>query len=329
MHSWTDPLKKALLIAVAALAVLAPSAGAATVVNGDFETGNLDGWQVYNSTSQGNWYVFSAAKVNERNDELEGFGGGRPLFPPTGNFAAYTEEEYPDTAILYQDVTLEPYFTHQLSMTLGYTSAAPIAAPNTLAVEPGPGSAQNQQLRVDVVKPTAPLESLNPEDILATPFANKTGDPQSLPPQTVTSDLSPFAGQTIRIRIANAVHEEEFNAMVDNVSLLSAPIPNEVKRGKLNLNKRNGSGRLALTVPGPGILIGVGKGGKNKKVKRAKLVPTGPGTVKLALKPTAKGLKILSAKGRLKTRIDVFFTPIGGTAGVQTYKATLKRNLKK
>lgn len=323
-------VRSILAVAVALAALTIPAtAGAATVVNGDFEAGNLNGWQVYNSTPAGNWYAYSAAQVNERNDEIEGFGGGRPFFPPAGNFAAYTEEEYPDTAILYQDVALDPYFTHQLSMTLGYTSRAPIVAANTLHVDPGPSAAENQQLRVDVVKPTAPIESLNPEDILATPFANKTGDPQVLAPATISADLSNFAGQTVRIRIANAVHEEEFNAMVDNVSLLSAPIPNEVKRGKLTLNKKSGTGKLAVTVPGPGILIAVGKGGKAKKVKRAKLTPTGPATVKLALNPTAKGLKILNAKGRLKTRVDVFFTPTGGTASVQTYKVTLKKTLKK
>ena len=317
------------LALVVACALVAPtSASAATVVNGDFEAGNLNGWQVYNSTSAGNWFAYSAAKVNELNDE-HAPSGYRPFLPPVGNFAAYTEEEYPDTAILYQDVALEPFDTHQLSLTLGYTSAAPIVAPNTLAVDPGPSPSENQQLRVDVINPAAPIETMNPADILATPFANKTGDPQVMPAQTFTADLSALAGQTVRIRIANAVHDEEFNAMADNVSILSAPPSNTVKRGKLTLNQKNGTGKLAVTVPGPGILIGVGLGGKNKKVKRVKVVPTGPATVKLALKPTAKGLKILDAKGKLKTRFQVFFTPTGGLVGSQTYKATLKKTLPK
>jgi hypothetical protein len=324
MHSWTDPLKKALLIAVAALAVLAPSAGAATVVNGDFETGNLDGWQVYSSTDAGTWFADSGTQT-PYDTTFE-----RPFFPPAqGTFAAVSDEFEVSNPILSQDIALEPLWSHQLSFTLYYKSYGPIAVPdpNTLAVD---GSApDNQQLRVDVMKPGTPIESLNPADILTTVFANKNGDPMEMGPTTFTADLTPFAGQTVRLRIANAVQQAVFNTGVDSVSITSTPPSNVIARGKLALNKKNGTGRLAITVPGPGILIAVGKGGKNKKVKRAKLVPTGPGTVQLALRPTAKGLKVLNTKGKLKTRLDVFFTPTGGTASLQTYKVTLKKNLPK
>ena len=71
------------------------------------------------------------------------------------------------------------------------------------------------------MKPTAPIESLNPADILTTVFANKAGDPQSMAPTALQADLSPFAGQTVRLRIANAVNDSVFNAAVDAVSIAS------------------------------------------------------------------------------------------------------------
>jgi hypothetical protein len=309
-------------LAVACAALAAPAgASAATVVNGDFESGSLTGWQQFNQFGSGEWFTYTKPGADE-----EGF-----FPPPTGTFAAADEQSDPDLDVLYQDIALEPNFTHQLALTFYYRSTEPIVVPSPEALQLAEGT-ENQHVRVDVMKPTAPIDSVNPADILATLFANKNGDAEILAPTRLTADLSAFAGQTVRLRIANSVTEGPFNAALDDVSITSAPPPppsNVFTRGKLSLNKKNGSARLAINVPGPGSLIAIGKGGKAKKVKRATLAPTGPGTVQLGLKPTAKGLKILKAKGRLKTRVDVFFTPTGGTASVQTYKVTLKKNLKK
>lgn len=150
--------------------------------------------------------------------------------------------------------------------------------------------------------------------------------PRSWGPHTVGADLSALAGQTVRIRIANAVHENEFNAMVDNVSLTSAPILNTVARGKLKLNKRNGTAKLTITVPGPGTLVAVGKG-KVKKLKRTTLTATGAGQVLLPLRPNGPGRKILEEKGKLKTKIAVTFSPAGGLPGTQYFKVILRRNI--
>lgn len=312
-------------LAVACVALAVPTgANAATVVNGDFEAGNLSGWQVSNSTDRGNWFALSGATM-----PLSGEEEGPYRLPPQGTFAAVTDENNPDTAILYQDVALEPLWTHQLAMTFYYRSFAPIAVPepNTLASDDT--APDNQQVRVDVMRAGTPIDSLNPADILATLFASKNGDPQEIGPTQLTADLTPFAGQTVRLRIANAVQDAVFNTGVDAVSITSTPPSNTIARGKLTLNRSNGTGRLAVNVPGPGILIGIGKGGKAKKVKRAKLTLTGGGTVQLPLKPTFAGKKILDGKGKLKTRIDVIFVPTGGIAATQTYKVTLKKTLKK
>lgn len=317
---------------VVCLALAAPAgAGAATAANGDFEAGGLSGWQVYNAFPEcGNWFAYGGSTTP---------GTGYPFTaPPQGSWAAVTDEHCANTAVLYQDVALEPLWSHSLSMTVYYTSRSPIfvPSPNNLEVsnepvlvpigeEPPP---VNQQMRVDVMRPEAPIESVNPADILATVFANKNGDPESMAPTVLTTDLTPFAGQTVRLRTAVAAGDYYFYGGVDAVSITSTPPSNAITRGKLTLNKKKGTAKLAVNVPGPGTLVAVGKG-KTKKVKRATLAATGPGTLKLPLKPNRAGKKVLNAKGKLKTGIDVTFTPSGGLAATATYKVTLKKTLKK
>jgi hypothetical protein len=311
-----------LALLVACFALAAPAgAGAATVVNGNFETGTLAGWQQFNQFENGEWFTYQKEGAEE-----EGF-----IPPPSGLFAAVDDQGGPDLDILFQDIALEPGFTHQLALTFYYVSTEPITVPSpeTLDVE----VPSNQHARVDVMKPSAPIGSVSPSDILATVFANKNGDPEVMVPTRLTADLSPFAGQTVRLRIANAVNEGPFNTGLDDVAITSAPVPpppppsNAITRGKLTLNKSKGTGKLAITVPGPGTLTAVGKG-NTKKVKRANLTVTAAGTIKLPLNPTFAGKKVLNSKGKLKTRIGVTFTPTGGTAATQTYKVTLKKNLK-
>jgi hypothetical protein len=313
-----------LTLIVVSVAFASPAAAsAATVVNGNFETGTLAGWQQFNQTGSGDWFTYEKEGAEE-----EGF-----FPPPSGTFAAADDQNSPDLDILYQDITLEPGFTHQLALTFYYRSEEPIVVPSpeALALESG---VENQHVRVDVVTPTAPIDSVSPSAILTTLFANKNGDPEVALPTRLTADLSSFAGQTVRLRIANSVTQGVFNTGLDDVSITSSPLPpppppsNAITRGKLSLNKRNGTGKMAINVPGPGTLIAVGKG-KKKKLKRANLTVTAAGTVKLPLNPNGAGKKLLNSKGKLKTGVDVTFTPTGGTAVTQAYKVTLKKTLAK
>jgi hypothetical protein len=356
------------LTSLAAALLLIPAASpAATVANGDFEAGSLSGWQVSNSTDRGNWFAYTGDKPPIEKEEEEGeeieiieviepiVPAAKPLLtpvfppfflPPQGSWAAVTDESRPDTAILYQDIALEPHWTHKLTMTFYYHSFAPIKvpSPDTLAL-PGPHiiiigeepEPTQQQVRVDVMKPTAPIESVNPGDILTTLFASKDGDPETMAPTQLSADLTPFAGQTVRLRIANAVNDSRFNAAVDAVSITSTPPNNVFKRGKLKLNKSNGTGTLTVTVPGAGVLTltdaaatkkATASKRKAKLVKPATVKPTAAGTVKVALKPTAAGKKILRKKGKLKIKASLGFTPTGGLTSSQGFKGTLKLNQK-
>lgn len=315
-------LRALLVIAVAVAAALIAAAGAtaATVANGDFETGSLSGWQVFNIPAEpensGNWYAYSGTTPPPPS-ELS------ISAPPSGVYGAVTSQGGEGTHILYQDIALEPYFSHQLSLFVYYHSGAPLAtpSPNTLnAGILGP----NQQYRVDVIKPTAALTSLEPSDILATVFATKTGDPEELAPAKLTLDLTPFAGQTVRLRFAEVDNQFFFAAATDAVTIVSTPPSNAIALGKPVLNRKKGTAKLPVTVPGAGTLKIADVKKTKKRVKSKTVQVSAAGTTRLPVKPTKLGRKALEAKGKLKVKVSVTFTPTGGFPGKRTKKLTLK-----
>jgi hypothetical protein len=310
------------LAAMASLAFGASSAAATTVVNGNFESGNLSGWSVYNNqeSEAGNWFAYSGTSIP--------FGEIAPPVPPPpqGNFAAITAQGGPGTHILYQDVALEPGFPHVLSLIAYYQSSALLATQDSLSwmVEP------NQQYRIDVIKPTAQIETLNPSDILATLLQTETGDPTSMEPKTLTADLTAFGGQTVRLRFAEVDNEGPLNAGVDSVSITGPPPPlpvpsNAFTVGKLKLNKKNGTATLKVTLPGAGTLTATDTKKKSpKRIKKATATSTAASTVTLKLKPTGAGKKTLKNAGKLQFKALLSFTPTGGTVGTATFKGKLK-----
>jgi len=305
---------------VAAIALAVPAAAtAATVVNGDFETGNLTGWtQVNNAPGSptGEWISYSGSL----------FGGAVPA-PPAGNYAAVTIQSGPGAHILYQDVPLEPFYSHQLSLLAYYDSNNVLVTPQPNTLSPGSGEGgppENQQYRIDVMKPTASIESVEPGDTLATVFATRTGDPTRLAPTVFTADLSPFAGQTVRLRLAEVDNIGELNAGVDSVAIQSTPPSNVVVLGKPALNKRKGTAKLPVTVPGPGTLTIADVKKTKKRIKAKTLTATAAGTLKLPVKPTKSARGTLEEKGRLKLKVAVTFTPTGGFAATVKRKLTLR-----
>ena len=313
----------ALAVFVVAALIAPLSANAATISNGNFETGTLSGWQL--SPAGSGWQTYSGTT---------GPNTGIPISaPPQGTFAAITDISAPDTRILYQDLVLEPGFTHKLSLFAYYRSSGAITIPNpdTLDVT-GPG---NQQYRIDVIKPSAPLNSLSPNDILLNVFQTRSGDPTTLLPTALTADLTPFAGQTVRLRMAEADNLGVFNAMVDAVTLSSVKIPNDFSFGKVSRHKHKGTATLAVTVPSAGTLTLTGKGLKPQRAGRnsrasASLAVSGAGTVKLLVKAKGKAKKKLNKKGKVKVTASVTYTPTGAIPGVpntQTKRVKLAKKL--
>lgn len=310
--------------------LLAPSgAGAASVVNGDFESGNLSGWGIYRSGETGSWFAYKGAKGV--GDPIAKQRGRKfPQEPPQGVYAATSDQIAATTTILSQEITLEPGFDHRLSLLAYYTSDVPIAVPtpDTLSANDEQlGGQANQQFRIDVMRPGSPIESLSPADILRTAFRTQPGAAQVLQPTWFTADLSPFAGQTVRVRIANAAHEELFTAGVDAVAIDSTrpgerPPPlgsNRFQLGKVKLNRKNGTAILTVEVPGPGNLTA-----KGRLIKRATAKAAKAGSVKLRLKPTKSARKTLERKHKLRAKVAVTFDPAGGSPGTKTLQVVFK-----
>ena len=311
----------AILAVLAAVLLLTPAAAnAATVSNGNFETNNLSGWQL--SPAVSGWQTYSGTSTPNTAQAIAA--------PPQGTFAAITDTNAPGTRILYQDVALEPGFTHKLSLFAYYHSFAAITIPNPDSLDStGPA---NQQYRIDVIKPSAPLNSLSPSDVLLNVFQTKSGDPTTLPPTAVTADLTPFAGQTVRLRMAEVDNLGLSNACADAVALTSAKISNDFSFGKVSRNKHKGTANLAVNVPGPGTLALSGKGVKTQRVGReatASMAVTAAGTVKLLVKAKGKAKHKLNKTGKAKVKVSVTFTPTAETAVAPTTQTKSVKLVKK
>lgn len=341
---WLPEIGRTVLLGAILVVVLAPSgAEAATVVNGGFESGTLNGWNVYRANSFGDWFAYQGTETPiGANRKKQSLGRGEPVQPPPqGTYAAVTDEIEPDTLILYQDVVLEPGFDHQLSLVAYYDAYKPIAipTPDTLSIAdealllPNGGFQENQQFRIDVVKPDAPLESLEPADVLRTVFATKLGDRLTMAPKKLTANLSAFAGQTVRLRIANVATGEVFNAGVDAVSISDTP-PGSQSRGSKNgpiqfgfgnarANRHNGTVTLRVRVSGSGLLrasrpptpaAGKSEAGKLRKAIEPVTIPVASAkTVAIHLRPTRAARVVLAREHLLRVRVGVTYMPTGGS----------------
>ena len=97
---------------------------------------------------------------------------------------------------------------------------------------------------------------------------------------------------------------------------------NQFTLGKPKLNKKNGTAKLPVNVPGPGSLELAGKGLKNATAQVAEVFVFGP-EVKLSVKPDGKTKKTLNKKHKAKVKAKVTFTPNGGGPNTQSNKVVL------
>ena len=114
---------------------------------------------------------------------------------------------------------LEPGYAHTLTFKLYYRNRATVFATPSNFVPLG----SNQQYRVDIIRVNALIDSLAPSDVLTNLFRTRVGDPNDLPPTTISADLTAFAGFTVRLRFAVVETLQFFNASVDDVKLVSTP----------------------------------------------------------------------------------------------------------
>jgi hypothetical protein len=97
--------------------------------------------------------------------------------------------------------------------------------------------------------------------------------------------------------------------------------------GKPRLNRKRGTGRLPVTVPGPGTLTLRGSGVVTERWARATAslsrTVSAAGTVKLLVKAKGRAKRKLDRTGRVKVSVTITFTPTGGTANAQRKRIKL------
>ena len=183
------------------------------IVIDDFESGTLAGWKIEGSGA-GGWFVYTNGKTPPNPSETD------PNVPfavpdaPQGKFAAVTDMNGPGRRILYRDVKLDGRYT--LRLTVFYVNAGPLSSPNTMDYE---GDVENQQYRIDIVAPSAPVDSVAAPHVLANVFRTSPGDADRREPSAVTVDLSKWEGQTVRLRLAGVDNRGPLRAGVDDIRL--------------------------------------------------------------------------------------------------------------
>jgi len=220
-------LRRMTIVAAAALAGLgisAAGASAARVANGDFERGNLSGWQK-DFSEAGGWFVYDGPFGPLR--------GPAPLVPapPQGEFGAISAQGEPSRMILSQVVDLQSGKKHKLKFKLAYDNRNTGAPRDRLrrgissgfftpkSFRFGMAARPNQQFRMDVMKPGAPIKSLKNKHVLDRVYRTDRGDPNRRNFRTIKADLTDFAGDRVRLRFAVVVTEAELNVGIDAVKI--------------------------------------------------------------------------------------------------------------
>ncbi len=351
---------RAVFPVIAALLLAAGPAGAAGPVEGNFESGTLAAWTNLSFYGNTEWTAQTKADAEA---EFE-----TTLPAAIGPHVAATEYGGNDTAILAQTFALPAASNLGLSLYLFYVSETPTAVPtpDTLFVKPSGGEpGGNQQVRVDVLKANAPLESLSPNDILATLYASPSGGPKVLGPTLLSADLSQFAGQTVTLRIADATSEGEMKVGVGAVSLAATPLApappapaaeeaptTPVSDGvaspdahKLVHQLSTGGATLDVRLPAAGSLVvsdarrkaAVASAFSARRtiaapkpilIRTASVAVDRPQTVHVRLRPTAAASRLLAKRGRLPFRLQLTFTSARGAVSTATYKGVLVKRLR-
>ncbi len=180
----------------------------------DFESGTLTHWKIARSGA-GSWFLYTSGKTPPDPAKSDPNVPFNMPDPPQGKFAAVTDMDGAGTRILYRDVKLDGRFRLHLNVFYDNITET-FRSPQTLAydlLEP------NMQFRIDLLSPSAPIDSLAPGDVLVNVFRTSPGDPARREPAPVSADLSAWAGQTVRLRLAAADNSGPFRVGVDDIRL--------------------------------------------------------------------------------------------------------------
>lgn len=192
----------AVVALITAIAVAAPS-------NGGFEKDSFEGWKRLNDGG-GQWQTYKGKF--EPAIRRAGTGGETPSLPkpPEGKYAAALSQSDPGLNILHR--VLRAKKRKELSLKLAYRNVSDqFISPDTL----DPMAEENQQVRVDLLKPKAPLDTLKNSDIIDTLLRTKPGDPLFRP----YGKLEAKVKGKFRLRIAEVDNAGQLLVGVDDLKL--------------------------------------------------------------------------------------------------------------
>ncbi|MEO0396537.1 MAG: PEP-CTERM sorting domain-containing protein [Cyanobacteria bacterium P01_A01_bin.137] len=194
------------------------TAQAAIITNGGFNA-DLEGWTVINQPgANGNWFHTTGGRAR-----LGPRGGLSILAPNEGTGYAHTAQTDPTSQVLFQDIVLEADTTHFLSFDW-YTQdwARSFFDAGTMDYNP---VNPNQHFRVDLVS-TDFDDWFGPDssaDILANILAPVAEPAPVNSWNSLTFDLTPWSGESVRLAFRQVDNQYFFNAGVDNVIISSDP----------------------------------------------------------------------------------------------------------
>ena len=199
----------------------APPAPRAVTVVDDFESGTLAGWTL-DRRGNGNWFTYQDGRQAPDPNQTNPFRAVQHAQPAARQVRRGERYQGPGMQLMYRDIKLEGpmmleltvFYSNGIDGLSGYSSR--FVSPRTLAINAGP----NQQFRVDLLAPTAAADSMAEADVRATVFETRPDAPARRGPTPIRYDLSPWAGQTVRLRIATAMNQGLMRAGIDNVRLI-------------------------------------------------------------------------------------------------------------
>ena len=213
-----------LVLAAPLLSLLAPgfADGAALVTNSGFESG-FTGWTRVDAVGSDGTFSLQAGTASP-------ISGDVVPSPPGGAIAAMSDAQGPGSHVLYQDFIVPSVVTSAVltfDLFVGNRAAS--------FFTPSPESLDfstpvlNQQARVDLLRAGTDPFSADASDLLLNLIQTNPGDPLVSGYTSHSTDLSALlaahAGETLRLRFAEADNVFTFQLGVDNVSLVAESIP--------------------------------------------------------------------------------------------------------
>jgi len=188
------------------------TANASLITNGDFETGDFTGW---NTSQAGGSSLFVAANPGDPN-----LGSS----PTNDSYAFAGNQRGPSQNIFWQSFVVPTALTAlTFSFDYAYENFASAGFLNPNPDTLSHTGVSNQQFRVEILNATALFDTVNPTDIIFSAIQTAPGslDPQPWTSfsQNIFSAVSPFQGQNLQVRFAQADNQGSFDIGFDNVSL--------------------------------------------------------------------------------------------------------------